>query len=147
MLRLAHSILWYQFSILVRFLKIFIYFMCMSILSSCSPEADIGSRSRWCEPPCGCWALNSGPLEEKSVLLATEPSFQPPCISYFYIAVTLYQINKILGYWGSELRSSYLTAITMGIGKVSHYSQRVGHTHGQLPAHTFWSIQGASPIP
>jgi hypothetical protein len=30
-----------------------------------------------CEPPCGCWELNSGPLEEQSVLLTTEPSFQP----------------------------------------------------------------------
>ena len=28
------------------------------------------------EPPCGCWKLNSGPLEEQSVLLTTEPSLQ-----------------------------------------------------------------------
>jgi hypothetical protein len=27
-----------------------------------------------CEPPCGCWELNSGHLEEQSVLLTTEPS-------------------------------------------------------------------------
>jgi hypothetical protein len=27
-----------------------------------------------CEPSCGCWELNSGPLEEQSVLLTTEPS-------------------------------------------------------------------------
>jgi hypothetical protein len=31
-----------------------------------------------CEPPCGCWDLNSGPLEEHWVLLTTEPSLQPP---------------------------------------------------------------------
>jgi hypothetical protein len=31
-----------------------------------------------CEPPCGCWELNSVPLEEQSVLLPTEPSLQPP---------------------------------------------------------------------
>ena len=31
-----------------------------------------------CEPPCGCWELNSGPLEEQSVLLTAEPSHQPP---------------------------------------------------------------------
>jgi len=31
-----------------------------------------------CEPPCSCWELNSGPLEEQSVLLTTEPSLQPP---------------------------------------------------------------------
>ena len=30
-----------------------------------------------CEPPCGCWGWNSGPLEEQSVLLSTEPSLQP----------------------------------------------------------------------
>ena len=29
-----------------------------------------------CEPPCGYWELNSGPLEEQSVLLTTEPSLQ-----------------------------------------------------------------------
>jgi hypothetical protein len=29
-----------------------------------------------CEPPCGCWDLNSGPLEEQSVLLTPEPSHQ-----------------------------------------------------------------------
>jgi hypothetical protein len=30
-----------------------------------------------CEPPCGCWDLNSGPLKEHSVLLTAEPSLQP----------------------------------------------------------------------
>jgi hypothetical protein len=30
-----------------------------------------------CEPPCGCWELNSGPLEEQSMLLTAEPSLQP----------------------------------------------------------------------
>jgi hypothetical protein len=29
-----------------------------------------------CESPCGCWELNSGPLEEQSVLLIAEPSLQ-----------------------------------------------------------------------
>ena len=27
-----------------------------------------------CEPPCGCWKLNSGPLEEQSVLLTISPA-------------------------------------------------------------------------
>jgi hypothetical protein len=30
-----------------------------------------------CEPPCGCWDLNSGPSEEQSALLPPEPSLQP----------------------------------------------------------------------
>jgi len=34
-----------------------------------------------CEPPCGCWELNSGPLEEQTVLLTSEPSLQPPALS------------------------------------------------------------------
>jgi hypothetical protein len=30
-----------------------------------------------CEPSYGSWELNSGPLEEQTVLLTTEPSLQP----------------------------------------------------------------------
>ena len=37
-----------------------------------------------CEPPCGCWELNSGPLEEQSVLLPTEPSHQPGTTSFLF---------------------------------------------------------------
>jgi hypothetical protein len=42
----------------------------------------------------GCWDLNSGPLEEQSVLLTTEPSLQPPR-AYFY---------KIVMYTKDQLR-------------------------------------------
>jgi hypothetical protein len=34
------------------------------------------------EPPCGCWDLNSGPLEEQLALLTAEPSHQPQLNSY-----------------------------------------------------------------
>jgi hypothetical protein len=27
-----------------------------------------------CEPPCGCWELNSGPLEEQAVLFLSQGS-------------------------------------------------------------------------
>jgi len=37
----------------------------------------LGPITDGCEPPCGCWELNSGPLEEQPVLLTTEPSLQP----------------------------------------------------------------------
>ena len=36
-----------------------------------------------CDPPCGCWDLNSGPSEEQSVLLTAEPSLQPNFFSNF----------------------------------------------------------------
>ena len=42
-----------------------------------------------CEPPCGCWELNSGPLEEQSVLLTAEPSLQPEQLS-FHMLFTLW---------------------------------------------------------
>jgi hypothetical protein len=35
-----------------------------------------------CEPPCGCWELNSVPLEEQSGLLTTEPSLQPHSLPF-----------------------------------------------------------------
>jgi hypothetical protein len=36
------------------------------LLSSDSPEEGRGSHiTDGCEPPCGCWELNSGPLEEQ----------------------------------------------------------------------------------
>jgi E3 ubiquitin-protein ligase NEDD4 len=31
-----------------------------------------------CEPPCGCWELNLGHLEEMPVFLTAEPSLQLP---------------------------------------------------------------------
>ena len=56
---------------------LFIYYMCVHC--SC-PQTQQKRASDpitdGCEPPCGCWDLNSGPLEEHSVLLTTEPSLQ-----------------------------------------------------------------------
>jgi hypothetical protein len=43
-----------------------------------------------CEPPCGCWELNSGPLEEQSVLLTAEPSFQPLLALFIYSFIYLF---------------------------------------------------------
>ena len=48
--------------------------MYMSTLSLSSDTPD--PITDGCEPPCGFWELNLGPLEEQSVLLTTEPSHQ-----------------------------------------------------------------------
>jgi hypothetical protein len=50
---------------------IFIYFMYVSTLSlySDTPERASDPITDGCEPPCGCWELNSGPLEEQAGLL------------------------------------------------------------------------------
>ena len=45
-----------------------------------------------CEPPCGCWELNSGPLEEQAMLLTTEPSLQP-CLLLFKKIFIYYVYN------------------------------------------------------
>jgi hypothetical protein len=50
--------------------------MCVSTLSLSLETREEGIRSHY-EPPCGCWDLNSGRLEEQSMLLITEPSLQP----------------------------------------------------------------------
>jgi hypothetical protein len=46
--------------------------------SSDTPEENIGSITDSSEPICGCWGLNSRPLEEQPVLLTTDQSLQPP---------------------------------------------------------------------
>ena len=48
------------------------------LLSSDTPEECHikGPITDGYKPPCGSWELNSGPLEEQSVLLTTEPSLQ-----------------------------------------------------------------------
>ena len=46
------------------------------------------------EPPCDCWELNSGPLEEQSVLLTSEPSLQPPCVSFDLILTLFLKCNN-----------------------------------------------------
>jgi hypothetical protein len=43
-----------------------------------------------CEAPCGCWELNSGPLEEQSVLLTAEPSLQPNDANSFFCFLFLF---------------------------------------------------------
>jgi hypothetical protein len=55
-----------------------------------------------CEPPCGCWELNSGPSEEQSVLLPTEPSHQPHYFTFLrmldiYSATELHHSVPFMG--------------------------------------------------
>jgi hypothetical protein len=51
---------------------LFTYFKCA--LSTHTPACQKRASdpiTDGCEPPCGCWELNSGPLEEQSVLLTS----------------------------------------------------------------------------
>ena len=57
----------------------------MSALSACTPACQKRASDPIidaCEPPCSCWELNSGPLEDPAVLLTTEQSLQPVLASF-----------------------------------------------------------------
>ena len=52
----------------------------MSALFACTPSYQKRASEPsidGCEPPCGCWELNSGPLENQLVFLTAEISLQP----------------------------------------------------------------------
>jgi hypothetical protein len=66
-------------SFFLSFKDLFIDYM-HSILHTCITEHQKRAPdpiTDGCEPPCGCWKLNSGSLEEQPVLLTSEPFLQP----------------------------------------------------------------------
>jgi hypothetical protein len=51
--------------------------MCIGVWPACVPvRVPDFVITDSCELSCDCWELNTGPLEEQSVLLITEPSLQ-----------------------------------------------------------------------
>jgi hypothetical protein len=70
---------------LFYFLKKDLFILCLSALPAfillCQKRASYSIIDS-CEPPCSCWELNSGPLDEQTVLLTAEPSLQPHQFSF-----------------------------------------------------------------
>ena len=76
----------------------------MSALSACTPSYQKRASEPsidGCEPPCGCWELNSGPLENQLVFLTAEISLQPfllfflnrkpnSSFNWFFVFVTVF---------------------------------------------------------
>jgi hypothetical protein len=65
----------YNWIIIHFFLNLFI--LCMWVHCHClqaHQKRASDSITDGCEPPCGCWELNSGSLEEQSMLLTSELS-------------------------------------------------------------------------
>jgi hypothetical protein len=63
----------------IYFFKIYLFIYYMKVHCSCLQTHQKKATdliTDVCEPPCGCWDLNSGPLEEHLVLLTAEPSLQ-----------------------------------------------------------------------
>jgi hypothetical protein len=65
-----------------------------------------------CEPPCGCWELNSGPLEEQSVLLTTEPSLQPQCV--LFLTANVWQAFTVVSH---IICGRVITNLSVGLRK------------------------------
>jgi hypothetical protein len=66
-----------------------------------------------CEPPCGCWELNSGPLEEQSVLLTAEWSLQlPPPPWLLIIVIWRWLWQRVCGQWRTLFLFGYVTDIS-----------------------------------
>lgn len=54
-------------------------------------ENSLERELQWvCVPPCVCWELNHGPLQEQQVLSIAQPSLQPP---YFISSLVLSVVN------------------------------------------------------
>jgi hypothetical protein len=66
-----HGIMGYDLwrPITIFFLKkVYLFYVSTLLLSSGTPEESTSDLiTDGCEPPCGCWELNSGPLEEQLV--------------------------------------------------------------------------------
>jgi hypothetical protein len=75
-----------------------------------------------CKLPCGCWELNSGPLEEQPVLLTAEPTLQPRRAPLNFIPLS-YDSRKFYSVDHSSLnseRSACLCLSSVGIESVHH---------------------------
>jgi hypothetical protein len=57
-------------------------YMRIACIAVCQKRAVPDPIIDGCEPPCGCWDLNSEHLEEQSVLLTAEPSLKLSILSH-----------------------------------------------------------------
>ena len=83
---------------------------------------------RTLELPCGCWELNSGPLEEHCVFLTIEPS--PACLFVFLETDPFYIAQadlELMFFCASASQVQKLQAYTSmpGLKTALHYSNQV----------------------
>jgi hypothetical protein len=74
------------------FLKINLFILCIWVHCHClqtHQKRALDSITDGCEPPCGFWEMNSGPLEEQPVFWTAEPTLQPP-ILFFSASIFIY---------------------------------------------------------
>jgi hypothetical protein len=96
-----------------------------------------------CELPCGCWELNSGPLEEQSALLTIEPSLQPQTdllllhlLCLISLRVTQLLVTAMAGHYGKKQKASSSqqpvnSQVDRGLNPASHPVSELGN--GSFP--------------
>jgi len=112
----------------------FIYYV-YSVPPACMPAGQKRAPdliTDGCEPPCGCWELNSGPLEEQPVLLTTEPSLQP-CPSGFWscFGLLLPHYAPFLSFWTNNVYNNVLCMLE--VCDLLPYFYSLGVTVKRLP--------------
>jgi hypothetical protein len=115
---------WLNFYIFFSFLLIYVviwfhffkdlFILCVWVHCSCFQTHQ---KRAWdpitdgCDPPCGCWELNSGCLKEKLMLLSTKPSLQ-----------------RIISFLkGNKLLFSFLKGLNKSVSKWQNFSHCYCH--------------------
>lgn len=81
-----------------------------------------------CEPPHGCWELNSGPLQEQQVLLTAGPSLQLPFLSLILCSEPVHRgnVSVCLFVFSSMSHISKLSDASLKEGVVDTTCRSVG---------------------
>ena len=100
-----------------------------------------------CDPPCGCWELNSEPLEEQSVLPPAKPYFQPnsffkkiyfihlcytPRDKYFCLHICTYMLHMLFIHTETYTAHIHTTSLI----HIQTYTVHTAHTHESAHIYT-----------
>ena len=80
-------------------LNIYLFILCIWVHCNCFQthrKRESDHIAYGCEPQRGCWELTSGPLDEQSVLLTTDPSFYPQLLYRYYAYATHLRILHLV---------------------------------------------------
>ena len=114
---LAHNLFLNYQTFLFVFKDLFIYYMLVHCSCLQTPQKRASDLiTDGCEPPCGCWELNSGPLEGQSVLLTAEPSRQP---IYSVLIVNCSYLDPVCLYGKTLPSHRSLKVISVRVGKLN----------------------------
>ena len=87
----SHHLLFKIFLNMYLFIMYTAFLPCMTAGQKMAPDFITDG----CEPPCGCWELNSGPLEEQAMLLTSDPS-----LVFYLIFLKPMDINQTYSFKG-----------------------------------------------